>query len=302
MVSPGNDIDSDLDWDALRYFLRAAQAKSLSGAARTLGVEHTTVGRRLSGLESAIGAALVERKPSGLELTRLGRRALRLASEMDRLARAIGELGVAQRESVRLVVPSGFTALLTPHLEALGRIRSGVSLEVVSSARRVDLRKGEADLAIRVGPIDDEALIARKLADVGSALYASRGYLARHKRAIDTNDLSGHSVIGFQRSLAAMPAAEWLSARSEHASIVLRSREAVDMVAAARSGAGLAVLPCFLADAEPALVRLTAVPIAPRRVSLVYRREARLSPAIRAVIRLVIDVMRGHATALRGDA
>jgi len=199
------------------------------------------------------------------------------------------------------VVPSGFTRLLTPHLEELRREQPRVALEIVSGARRVDLRKGEADLALRVGPVDDDSLIARKLCEVGSALYGSRAYLARHERPVDAEDLAGHAVIGFHRSLAAMPAAVWLAARTERASVVMRSREAVDMLAAAEGGAGLAVLPCFLADAEPLLVRLTREPVARRQLWLVYRREARLSPELRSVVAFLTELIRTHARRLRGS-
>jgi len=289
-----------LDWEALRYFASAAQSKSLSGAARALGVEHTTVGRRLASLEQALGAALVERGPTGLSLTRLGRRVLRSAREMERIAVSIAELAVAQRTNVRLVVPTGFTALLTPHLQELNRTEPNLSLEIVSSARRVDLLKGEADLAIRVGPIGDEGLVARKLADVGSALYGSRAYLSRRPE-VDPDDLSGHSVIGFHRSLADMPAAHWLAERCAGAKIVLRSREAVDLLTAVKSGGGLAVLPCFLGDGEPTLVRLTPVPIATRRLSLVYRRDGRLSRELRAVASLIVESLREHTKRLSGS-
>ena len=289
-----------IEWEALRYFLHAAQAKSLSGAARSLGVEHTTVGRRLTSLEQAVGSALVERGPAGLTLTRLGRRVFKLALEMERLAGCIAELTVAERTTVRLVAPTGFTALLTPGLEALSRAEPQLSLEIVSSSRRSDLRKGEADLAIRVGPIDDETLVARKLGETRSALYGSRGYLARRKGPVDVDDLRGHAVIGFHRSLVETPAARWLAERSANASVVLRSREMVDMLTAAQSGAGLAVLPCFMGDAEPSLVRLTKDAVASRPVWLVYRREPGVSRQLRAVIDFVVDAMREHAAKLRG--
>ena len=289
-----------LDWDALRYFSSAARTKSLSGAARALGVEHTTVGRRLSSLEQSLGAALVERGPAGLSLTRLGRRVYRAAQEMERIVASIGELAGAERTSVRLVVPTGFTALLTPHLQELSRKEPNLSLEIVSSARRADLRKGEADLAIRVGPIDDDGLVARKLGDVGSALYGSRGYLSRRPK-VDPDDLSGHCVIAFHRSLAEMPAAQWLARRCAGATIVLRSREAVDLLTAVKSGVGLGVLPCFLGDGEPTLLRLTPDPIALRRLSLVYRRDGRLSPELRAVVSLIVESLRAHGKQLSGS-
>jgi DNA-binding transcriptional LysR family regulator len=289
-----------VNWESVRYFLHAASSKSLSGAARSLRVEHTTVGRQLSSLERAVGASLVERGPSGLALTGLGQRVFQLALEMERAARAIAEVAEVERANVRLVVPTGFTALLTPHLESLRREQPGILLEIVSGGRRVDLRKREADLAIRVGPVEDEELVARKLGEVGSALYGSRGYMARQKQAIDPDDLSGQAVVGFHRSLAEMPAADWLAARCANANIVMRCREAVDMLAGVQSGAGLGVLPCFLADADPSLVRLTRRPIATRRVSLVYRRPTQLSAELRSVISLIVTVMRGQASNMLG--
>ena len=296
------EADGALDWESIRHFLHAAEAKSLSGAARALGVQHTTIGRQRSRLEHSVGVALVERGRSGLALTPSGARVLRLAREMAKLARDIGEVAHGRSQNVRLVVPTGFTALLSPHLEALRRRHPGIALEIVSGGRRANLRRREADLAIRVGPIDDDELVQRKLGEVGSALYASRSYLARRRQPIDPDDLRGHAVIGFHAALSQMPAATWLLARCTGAEVVLRSREAMDMLAAAKSGAGLAVLPCFLADPEPALVRLTRAPIATRQLSLVYRREPRASPELRAVTTLIVGIMRDQAASLSGRA
>lgn len=291
---------SELDWESLRYFLAAARQKSLSGAARSLGVEHTTVGRRLSALEEAIGAPLVERGPSGLVLTALGRRVHRVATEMEALVAAIGTLAVRRRTSVRLFVPTGFTMLLGSHLETLRRKLPHISLEIVSGSRPTDFRKGEADVALRVGPVNDEALVVRRVGDVGSALYAAKSYLARHRRPVDLDDLSGHAVIGFHPSLAEMPAAAWLAARTGDATVVMRSREAMDMLGAAQSGAGLAVLPCFLGDADPNLTRLTREPLASRRLSLVYRSGGRLSPELRSVVAFIAEAMKRRARELAG--
>src|SRR3954451_16018064 len=94
----------DLDWDDVRYFLRAAQAKTLAGAARRLGVEHTTIGRRLSALERALGTALVTRGPDGLRLTAFGEQLVPLLEHMDRCARSLPELVSAHKARVRLAV------------------------------------------------------------------------------------------------------------------------------------------------------------------------------------------------------
>ncbi|HET9929568.1 MAG TPA: LysR family transcriptional regulator [Polyangiaceae bacterium] len=291
----------DLEWEPLRHFLAAARERSLSGAARRLGVEHSTVGRRIASLEQSLGAALVERGPAGLELTRLGTRVARLAKEMEHAAQRIAKLASAKRSTVRLVAPTGFLALLSPGLARLRKAEPGVALEIVSAGRRVDLRNGAADLAIRVGPSEDEHLVTRKVGEVAFALYAARSYLDRHGRPADLDDLSEHSVVGFQRGLSKMPAAEWLASRSSKATVVMRSREAVDLLTAVQSGAGLGVLPCFLARGDASLERLTAKPVALRPVSLVYRREARLSPQVRAVMRFVVEALRARARELNGE-
>jgi len=170
----------------------------------------------------------------------------------------------------------------------------------VSGARIVDLEQSEADLAVRGAPIDDGDLVARRLCSVGWSLYAAPSYLARRAAPVDLDDLGGHDLVGFHASLGQMPPARWLDERAARASVVLRSREMTDMVAAASSGLGLAMLPCVLADVEAGLVRLTPEVLATRALSLVYRREMRLSAPVSAVIDFVFDIMRANAAAIEG--
>jgi DNA-binding transcriptional LysR family regulator len=291
----------DLDWDDLRYFLRAMQAKTLAGAARAMRVEHTTVGRRLSALERSLGAPLVLRGPDGLQLTPLGEQALPLVEEVERAVAKVRALVASQKSRVRLAVPSGFTRFFTEGLARLREKHPELSLELISGARPVDLKKGEADVALRSGLVADDDLVARKLGVSGWSLYASDAYLARKPGPIDPDELSGHDVIGYDASLSSVPAAQWIEERATKARIVLRSREMTDMLAAAASGVGLAVLPCSLADPEPTLRRLTPKVVATRDIFLVYRREARMSDEVRAVIQFVVDVMREHAARLSGE-
>jgi DNA-binding transcriptional LysR family regulator len=290
----------DLDWDDLRYFLRAVQAKTLAGAAREMSVEHTTVGRRLSALERSLGAALVLRGPEGLQPTALGEQVAQRVEDIERSVLALRDLVAVQKARVRLAVPSGFTMFFTAGLAQLCKDNPGLSLEIVSGALQVDLKKGEADLAIRNGPVADKELVVRKLCETGWSLYASETYLARRPAPLDANDLSGHDLIGYDASLAAVPAAKWIEDRATHATIVLRSREMTDMLTATLGGVGIAVLPCSLADSAPGLRRLTHEVIATRALSLVYRRETRLSKDVRAVIAFVVQVVRQHAERISG--
>lgn len=149
------DVSDDLNWDELRYFVRAIQAGTLSGAARVLGVEHSTIGRRLTRLEQSLGAALVVRAPDGLKLTRLGAKLLPLVESVDQAVATVRNAADAEKACVRLAVPSGFTKMFTAGIPDLRREHPGLSLAIVSGARPVDLKHGEADLALRTGPVTE---------------------------------------------------------------------------------------------------------------------------------------------------
>jgi DNA-binding transcriptional LysR family regulator len=293
--------DGHFDWDDLQYFLRAREAGTLAGAARLIGVRHTTLGRRLTSLERALGAALVLRGPEGLKLTALGEKVSPLVEEVARAVAAVRAMALEQRSRVRLAVPSGFTRLFTAGLAQLAREHPAMTLELVSGSRPVDLKKGEADLALRTGPVKDPDLVARRVCESGSSLYAAKSYLARKRAPSDLDDLRGHDLIAFDPSLAHMPAAKWIEARATGAKVSLRSREMTDMVSAAVSGAGIALVPCSLGDAEPELVRLTPKVIVSRTLSLVFRKEAKLSREVRAVIEFVVDVIRKNEKTISGD-
>lgn len=291
---------SDLDWNDLRYFLSAAQHGSLAAAARAMGATHTTIGRRLSALERALGAPLVVRGPEGLRLTLIGEKLLPLAAELAEGVERARAVVAAEKARVRLAVPSGFSRLFAPELGRLARSMPGLALELSSGARPVDLARGEAELAVRGVAVTDADLVARKLCRLGWSVYAARSYLAKRPPNDDPTDFSGHAIVGFDRSLARGHAAQWLEPRCRGAQVVMRSREMIDLLAAAQSGAGLALLPCFLADGDPSLVRLTAQVVVSHDLWLAYRRELRLSKELRAVIRFVVEVVAESASQLAG--
>jgi DNA-binding transcriptional LysR family regulator len=292
----------DFNWDDLRFFLRAAQQKTLAGAARSLGVQHTTIGRRLSVLERAFGAPLVLRGPEGLTLTPLGQRIAPLVLEVERAVSAARAAVKAECARVRLSVPQALTALFTQGLAQLRRDQPEISLEIISDNRPPDLKRGEVDLAVLVRTVIDVDLVRRSLGDIGWSLYATDAYLARHPGPVDPNDLSGHEIVALKAESTSAPAAKWLAEHAANATVVSRSNASASLVAAAVAGAGLALLPCFLAEAEPALKRLTPDVLIKHPVSLAYRREVRLAEPVRVAIRFVIELMRKHAEELRGTA
>ena len=289
------------DWNDLRFFLAAAREGTLSGAARALGVRHTTISRRLAALEAALGVSLVVRRPQGVEVTPLGQRLLPLGEDLERAIEAMTALARSGTRRVRLALPTGFSPFFADRMAAFRKACPDISLELTSGSRPVDLRHGEADLAVRVGPVADETLVARKLCVSGWSLYASRVYLDRHPMPIDPHRLSGHDIIGFHENLAGVPGARWVDAYGKGATIVFRVAEMTEMLAAALGGAGLAAMPCMLAEPEPRMVRLTPDILGSHPVSLVYRREIGDEAPVRAVICFVTAVIKDHAAMISGE-
>jgi DNA-binding transcriptional LysR family regulator len=289
------------DWNDVRYFLAVARSGSLAGAARLLGVRHTTVSRRLIALEQSLGVSLVVRRAEGIELTPLGRKLLPMADDLERTMQALLKLARSGRNHVRLALPSGLSTLFAARIAAFQAAHPDIALDLASGSRPVDLQQGEADLALRIGPIADETLIAQRLCTSGWSLYASQRYLDRHPAPGDPRHLAGHEVIGFHASLAGVPGAKWVEAHGAGATTVLHLAEMTEMLAAALSGAGLAILPCILADGEPRLLRLTREIIGSQVVSLVYRREAGLEPPVRAVIGFAASVIKDNAALIGGE-
>jgi DNA-binding transcriptional LysR family regulator len=224
-----------------------------------------------------------------------------LAEEVERGVLSLYGRATRHPARVRLAMPTRFTKLFSENLARLRSDYPRLTLEFLTGAKAVDLKKGEADLALRSGPVLDQDLIKRPLGESGWSLYASRAYLARRSAPVDPDDLSGHEIIGYDLTLSEVPAAKWVEQRLARATLALRSREMTDMLAAALSGAGLAVLPCLIADEESGLVRITPQVLATRQLSLVYPREARQAPSVQAVIRFVVDVMRDNAGRVAGS-
>ena len=293
-----------LDWNDLRYFLAVARAGTLAGAARLLKVKHSTVSRRLAALERAIGAALVIRE-KGVQLTPLGESLVSRAEEVERSVRDLQARAVSQGGCVRVAVPTGFVDLFTPQLadllEEMHRKHPQTSLEFLSAIHPVDLSKGEAELAIRVGPVTDETLVARKIEDIGWSLYASPEYLARRPAPADPRDLSGHDVLGFNPEFSGLPGARWIAEHGAGARVALLHRGIEDLIASAVAGLGLAVMPCLAGEREPRLRRLTAEILGRQSLSIVYRREALLSKPVQTVMRFITEIMRTHARVMRGE-
>jgi DNA-binding transcriptional LysR family regulator len=296
-----------VDWDDFRYFLAVRRAGSLAGAARSLRVQHSTVGRRLDALEDGVGTQLFLRTPDGLVLTSAGSAILPLVQEAEQ-ALAAGERIVHGSDEriegiVRLTTSESLSGLLVRRLPELRALHPQLMVEVLAGNRSLDLSRGEADLAVRVAATTQPDLICKRIGDAGWSLYASESYVFGRgaPSSSSPSDLSGHDVIGFDESMAATPGALWLAQHAAGARVVIRGNSILAVLNAAIVGMGLAVIPCFMGDVEPTLKRLTDEILGWREIWLVFHPDVARIARVRCVIDFVTEVIAEESTRLRGD-
>jgi DNA-binding transcriptional LysR family regulator len=295
-------------WDDLRYFLAFARAGSMQAAAKAVGVNQSTVQRRITELEQRVGRRLVERHLGGYRLTALGEE-LRPAAEGVETAVAAFGRDLAARDkgltgTVRLTCGGGVAASLrrTPLIDAFHARYPGLRVELVVSDRILDLSKGEADVAIRIathgGEPKDEALVRRKIADVSWAVYASHGYVERYGRPDNPEDLKGHLVIGCDGPIADYPAARWQRSVAHHAMVAARCDHWQGLMLAVRAGAGLAAMPHFQGDSESELVRVIDDVGLVMPCHLLMHRDMQHTPRVRAFADFVASEIKSFRALL----
>jgi DNA-binding transcriptional LysR family regulator len=303
--TPRAILHTVLDWNDLRYFLAIARVRTLVGAARELRVEHTTVGRRLSAIETALGARLFTRGPDGFALTEAGAEILPIAEEVaarvDRIERCASGADGRTEGTVRVTTSEALGGYVVGLLPGLRERHPRLVVEVLSGNRAFDLLRGEADLAIRVREDTEPGLVARTLVRSAWSLYASQSYRDRKGPLASAEDLREHDVVGFDASLAASPGGQWLCAHAAGATVVLRANSIVAALNAAIFGMGIAALPCFVADSEGALLRVSPQVIGTRNVHLVVHPDLSRVGRVRAVMDYFVNVFERDAPLWRGE-
>jgi DNA-binding transcriptional LysR family regulator len=252
----------NLHWDDLRYFLAVARAGSLSGAARSLGVNHSTVLRRLSALEARLEARLFERFHTGYVMTQAGEelqdKLLPVAGEIQAIERRLGGLDTAPSGTIRITTTDTLAhGLLAPSLADFRRLHPHIELQVGVQNTFLNLTKREADVAVRPSNKPPENLVGRRVGSIQTAIYASKAYLreaAKTRRA--PTDWQAHPWVAPDESLAHLAQARWLSTHVPPEQVAMSADSLVAMADAVRAGMGLGLLLCLLAEPHRDLVRL----------------------------------------------
>jgi DNA-binding transcriptional LysR family regulator len=295
------------EWSDVRYFLAVARHGSTLAAAKALGLSQSTVSRRLAALERRIGRELFKRHSSGYRLSEFGTEMLPHAQQIEQAVLAFeqhkstierGEVGV-----IRLTCPEPIMYRITQSalLDRFHARHPRLRVEFVMSDKYLDLAKGDADVALRSGDTDDDALVGRKIADSLWAVYASQTYVARRGKPERIEDLGRHAIVGLDEAMANHRAAKWLREVAPDAEIAARSNSVLGLVSAAKAGVGLTPMPTALGDAESDLVRvLGPIPALTRSWRLLTHPDLRKTPRVAAFFDFVNDEIAAFRPILTG--
>jgi DNA-binding transcriptional LysR family regulator len=250
-----------VDWDNLRFFLELARSGTLVGAARRLAVDHTTVARRIQALEKQLGTPLFSREPDGHRLTEAGRRLQPQVEAMEgaclQLERATAPSDEGLSGLVRIGATEGFgTIVLAPRLALFARQHPRLVIDLLAMPRLVHLSRREADIVISLERPARGPVVVAKLTDYVLRLYASKAYLSRHPAIRTREDLRGHTFISYVDDLLFSKELQYLDELYRPDSFALRSTSILAQHQATAAGAGIAVLPAFIAERDRSLRRV----------------------------------------------
>jgi DNA-binding transcriptional LysR family regulator len=252
---------AEFDWNDLRSFLAVARTGRLTAAAARLGVDHSTLSRRIAALEHRLKAKFFDRSPAGYTLTAAGERLLGTAEEMERLAlraqEAVGGTAASVEGIVRIGAPEGFGSyFLAPRIAALKARHARLIVQLVAAPAVFSLARRDADIAISPSRPPAGRLNVSRLTDYDLALYASPAYIARTPAIGSLADLSSHLFVSYIGDLLNFPELDFLQQVAPQAATSVESSNLVAQLRATLAGAGLCILPAFIAREEPGLVRV----------------------------------------------
>ncbi len=293
---------AEIDWDDLRIFLALTRGQSVRAASGLLDMSHSTVSRRLSGLEQKLGAKLFIRRADGLIPTETGEtilsRAERVEHEVLSLEREVSGRDSNVSGSIRLTAPPPLIhGLLMPHIAEFTELYPNIKIEMVASYDIADLARRNADVAIRFQERPADFLVGRKLPQFSNAVYATSDYISNH-----TFDGPKPTArwIGWGESKIQpewQNATEYSKCKTGHL-----ASDPVSQLAAAKAGLGMSYALCFLGDCIPDLIRVPPGATFPERPAWVLTHPDLItSERVRIFVRFLVDTLSQYRSMLSGN-
>jgi len=293
-----------MDWNDLNLVLAVCRSGTLSGAARALGVNHSTVFRRINAIEKSLGVRLFDRQPDGYAMTEAGevvaRTARRIADEVDTLDRQLLGRDLRLEGLLRVTSPQGIALkILNERLSAFCVRHPGIQMDLVITSDALKLSRREADIAVRVTRQPPDNLIGRRICKFRFAMYASRKYLRQH----GDEPLEEHQWILTDDGFDQLPPALWKRKAHGAARVVFASNSTIATIDAAKRGLGVAPLPCFIGDGEAGLSRLGDPPEElTRDLWVLTHPDLRNTARVKALMADLVDALEAARSSFEGTA
>jgi DNA-binding transcriptional LysR family regulator len=293
-------MNAELSWDEFRLVKAISDSGSLGGAADILGLNHSTVFRRLAALETTVGLRLFERSRDGYRPTGAGEEMIALATTMAdsivEFERRVAGRDVKPTGQLRVTTIEAVGQHLLPAIMAQFRAQSpGVIIDLILSNQVLNLSRRDADVAIRVTNDPPETLVGRRICAVRFAIYYRRDLVA------SLGPVEATPFIGFGENFGPAPARRWIETHIHPGRLAARVNSTLNMRELAILGVGAALLPCFLGDASSALIRLGR-PLADLDLGLwiLTHSDLRRSARVRAFMDFAGAELAKHRRALEG--
>lgn len=291
-----------LEWNDLKIILSIGRAGTLSGAARALNLSHSTVFRQINAIEEKLDVRFFDRLPHGYVLTEAGETAMHAAENIDdefhNLARELVGKDLRLQGSIRVTAPEGLTStLLGPYLVNFCKTHPDIHIDLVVTGNALQLSRREADLAVRVTNKPPDTSIGRRICRFQFGLYASRNYLktSKHSNLTDCNWLMTDDYREW------FPPAIRKKIGQPAANVIFSSNSIMAALNAAKEGLGLAILPCFLGDADKKLVRvLQPAEEMSLELWLLTHTDLRHTARVRALMHFLYDSFKNHKDLIEG--
>ena len=296
-------MNPDLSWDEFRLVKSIADARSLVGAAERLGVNQSTVYRRLAAVEAAVGARLFDRSRAGYEPTSAGEDMIALAATMAEsitdFERRIAGRDVKPTGELSVTVPMGVGLHFMPAIVTQFQAANpGVVVELILANEALDLSRRVADVAVRLTNDPPETLVGRRICTARSCVYRRRDMAAEGSaEAVETG-----AFIGFAESLGPASSRRWIEANVDPGRIVATANSAHCMLELALQGLGAALLPCYLGDRNPNLIRVGyPPPELDAGLWTLTHADLRRAARVRAFMEFAATELTKHRRAIEGE-
>lgn len=291
-----------LDWNDINLVLAICRSGTLSGAARALGINHSTVFRRINAIEKDLGVRLFDRLPTGYAMTEAGEAvhatAERIENEVFGLSRRMAGRDLSLQGQLRVTAPDGLAlTILMPHIASFCRAYPDIRLDFAVTNSFLELSQREADVAIRFTASPPETVVGRRICKFAITVYGAKKYL----KGVARNSLETYDWLLPGEGLERVPAAKWLAQHYPAARIALRSNTFLSLREAAKQGLGVAPLPCFLGDREVTLQRLMQPPKElDSELWVLIHPDLRYTARVRVFVDFLVDALKPEQSLIEG--